>query len=107
MSKYRIVEHHPSCFEPQIWRWWWPIWSALHMCSYTGHDWSPLSCTTRTEAEDLIRMHITPVRVAPVVHDYPPNILMDGSARPQQSDGGSNPPQQGAGGALVRLDVLE
>ena len=71
MAKYRIVEHNRKCFEPQILRWWWPFWTSVASCSYTGHDWSPLSLPSQMEAEAYIDAYRHPSKYAPITHEVP------------------------------------
>lgn len=78
MPQYRIFEHpleHASddgktCrFVPQIRRWWWPFWTPLHMCSYTGHDWSPRGWPTKAEAIAAVNAHRNPPpEKQPMIH---------------------------------------
>jgi len=60
VSDYRIAQYSEECFEPQIWRWWWPFWTALEMTTYTGHDWSPKCHQTMAAAVMAILGHQNP-----------------------------------------------
>jgi hypothetical protein len=71
-NKYRVVEHSPKCFEPQVWRWWFPIWRPLAHCSYTGYDWSPFCTENLNLALSAINNHRNPTYPPPKpIHEVP------------------------------------
>ena len=55
MNKYRIIEICYNRFEPQIKRWWFPIWRPIGYHTHQGHGIAPASYNTLDEAIDVIR----------------------------------------------------
>lgn len=75
MRRYRIVEFPTfnMSFEPQVWRWWFPIWRPLIWGTCTGHDYSPISYKTYAEALAAIDCIRNPGGyIEPIVHQVPP-----------------------------------
>jgi hypothetical protein len=73
-TRYRIVELPAKWmqFVPEVWRWYWPFWTALNWTTHTGHDYSPVHYDTLADARIAIERARAPANYTSVtVHEVP------------------------------------